>query len=81
MCGPAFGIMTPGTSEGTAFKKNRCTDTGTIMDGVFFDIENDTGILFRMLMTATDHNVCFLTRNTHTNHTPYYTPDYGKRSC
>ena len=35
-----FRIVAPGTAERAAFEKDGCPDSGAVVDGVFFDIEN-----------------------------------------
>jgi hypothetical protein len=37
-----FGIMTPSTTERTAFEKNCSPDAGSIIDGKALNIENNT---------------------------------------
>jgi hypothetical protein len=36
---PRFRIVAPGTAQGTSLKKYRSTDTWSVMDGEFLDVE------------------------------------------
>jgi hypothetical protein len=42
--GPPFRIMAPPAGQRTSLEKNRRADTGTIMNGKFLYVENDTCI-------------------------------------
>jgi len=39
--GLSFGVVTPPAGEGTALEENRGADAGTVMDGIFADVEDD----------------------------------------
>jgi len=37
-----LGIMAPPAGQRASFKKNSCPDTGPIVDGILFYVENDS---------------------------------------
>jgi hypothetical protein len=38
-----FRVVAPPAAQWAALEENRCTDAWTIMDTIFFNIENNTG--------------------------------------